>query len=102
MKWTENWGLTISKEKTVSTIFTSKRTGEAPPLIIAGSTIAYKSTVKFLGMQFDNRLTWGNHVNQTIAKFQKDLRLLRIISYDKIRADFITLKRIYISYFTKN
>ena len=95
--WTEKWGLTISKEKTVAIVFTSRHVGIPPSLMIEGYPIKYKNSVKFLGMHFDSRLTWATHINQTVAKCQKDLQLLRIISYDKSKSDFIILKRIYSS-----
>ena len=98
IKWTETWGLTLSKEKTVAIIFTSKRmTTPPPPLMLGTHPILYTNTVKFLGMQFDTRLTWANHINQIVAKCQKDVQLLRIISFNKIKSDVTTLKRIYTS-----
>ena len=95
--WAEIWGLTISKEKTVATIFTFKYISIPPSLMIKGYPIEYKNSVKFLEMHFDSRLTWATHINQTVAKSQKDLQLLRIISYDKTISDFMVFNRIYSS-----
>ena len=93
IKWTETWGLTLSKEKTVAIIFTSKHMITHPRRLKLGThPIQYMNTIKYLGMQFDTRLTWANHINKIVAKCQKDIQLLRIISFNKIKSDVITLK----------
>jgi hypothetical protein len=43
--------------------FRSLRRGQCPPVIINQAVIPQVETVKYLGIHFDKRLTWKNHVS---------------------------------------
>jgi len=67
------------------------------PLTLNSIQIKYAATYKFLGMIFDKKLTWKPHIQKLHARTQNDLRLLQIIAHCKWGADYISLRRIYLS-----
>lgn len=59
--WLEMWRITINVDKSNHVSFSLRR-DECPPLYLNGSEIPKTNVVKYLGMHFDKRLTWKNHV----------------------------------------
>ena len=95
--WSHTWGLKISSNKTIAMITTFKHTRNPIPLSIDNQPLTYATQAKFLGVIFDNRLTWNHHINYIKDRCEKDLQLLRIISYNRDSSDYTTLKHIYTS-----
>ena len=79
--WCDEWGFIINIKKTVSILFTHRRvTNLEIPFIINNSPIAHEQTCRFLGMQFDTRLTWNNHINYIIEHTKGRVNLIRMLS----------------------
>ena len=95
LRWSQKWGLKISTNKTTATIFTRKRISDPTPIKLGEHELEYVSEVKFLGVTFDSKLIWRTHIENIKQRCQRDLQLMRIISYDKRTADYETLKRIF-------
>lgn len=94
--WCESWGFKISVDKTVAVVFT-KRIQMAPfSLTIAGNAIKIEKSAKFLGLVWDGRLTWRQHIDLISIKCQKRLNLMRSVSGTKWGADAKSLKAIYV------
>ena len=64
-------------------------------LRINGSPVKVERKAKFLGIVFDSRLTWNDHVNYVVEKCKKRLNLLRAISGNSWGANKKTLLMIY-------
>ena len=62
---------------------------------INGKTIATAKTARFLGLTFDQQLTWKPHINNIIDKTKKKINLLRSITGQRWGANKATLLRIY-------
>ena len=79
--WCDTWGFKNSKTKTTAVIFSKKNDLESLiRMRIGDEDIRFESTVKFLGVIFDKRLTWTNHFNYIIDRCNKRLNLLRALS----------------------
>ena len=78
-EWCEIWGFKLSASKTTCVVFyrRTKYNTYKPKLRINGQEISIKSEVKFLGLNFDYRLTWQIHIEHIIAKCKKRLNLMR-------------------------
>ena len=96
--WSHSWGLRISTTKTSAIIFTNKRyPTPPPPLLFDASPLPYVPSVCFLGVTFDQRLTWGPHILQLRDRCRSDIRLLTVIASQRWGADYTTLRRLYTS-----
>ena len=98
-KWSKQWGFTINPLKTQVIIFSKKNNKKimdnAQKLTLLGKTIDYQKVIKFLGIHFDQFLTWKDHINSIKLRCNKDLQLLRMISGTDWGADKKSLMLLY-------
>lgn len=59
--WLKRWRIIINTEKSKHVTFTLRKE-ECPPIHINNSIIPKSNVVKYLGMHFDKRLTWKDHI----------------------------------------
>ena len=79
-RWSENWGIKLSKLKTVSMIFKNKLKGNIPlKLTLNNSLFAQVIQVKFLDVSFEQALTFKPHINYVVDKCKSGLNLLRVL-----------------------
>lgn len=96
--WCDRWGFTISTSKTVAVLFTRNPMMEIRNkvnLSINGQQLKVEKSAKFLGVVFDSRLNWRQHIDYVIAKCQKRLNLMRSVSGTTWGADRRPLLTIY-------
>lgn len=68
-KWTNQWKIKINAEKTEAIHFTNKKIlGNKPALKWKNTRIEWKNNVKYLGLTFNNKMSWKPH--WTIKKTQ--------------------------------
>ncbi len=96
-EWSQRWGLAISAEKTTAIMFTRSRRTPDQQLQLNGTNLQFVSQVRFLGVIFDQKLTWGPHIAGLASRCQADLRLLQVIAARRWGADATTLRRLYIA-----
>ena len=98
IKWCRTWGFILSKEKTVAITFHKRKENVNPtPLHIDKTNLQWKREVKFLGVVFDERLTWKAHINHIEDRCKKRMNLMRCISGQNWGADKKWLMHIYIA-----
>jgi len=92
--WCNMWGFKISIEKTQVIVFAKKKH--------SGVNLKYKDNclktvkkVKFLGMIFDSKLTWKDHITFIVDKCQMRINLLRCITRSHWGSGKDTLSYIY-------
>ena len=94
--WCNLWGFKISETKTTAIIFTRKRDQEKEIEIkIGNKQIKFEKEVKFLGVIFDQKLTWNQHTKYVIDKCKKRINLLRALSGTDWGANKKTLVMLY-------
>jgi ribonuclease HI len=94
--WANENGFKFSTSKTVCVHFCRQRgLHPDPELTLYGAPIPVVTQVKFLGIIFDNKLTFEPHIKQLKQKCQKALTLLRVISHMDWGGDRETLLRLY-------
>ena len=79
-KWCHENGFKISNSKTVGVLFTKKRNVPKIRIKIGSDLIKIDKTAKFLGVIFDNKLSWKPHIEYIINKCKKRMNLMRAIS----------------------
>ena len=94
-EWSQTTGFTFSTEKTKCIFFSKKTTNVSPLIKIYGRTLQFHDTVKFLGMTFDNRLTWKPHIQDLVLKCRKGLNILKVLSNRCWGTDTNVLLKVY-------
>ena len=95
-KWADERGFKFSPQKTTAVQFSRlRRVEQRPKLILKGSIIPYEDQVKFLGVTFDKKLTWGPHINELKIKVKKSLNILKVVSSFDWGADRKSLLKLY-------
>jgi len=61
--WWKNWKISINPSKSVSVLSSLRRTSTLPPLTFNNEPIAWKLSVKYLGVTLDKILTWWPHLS---------------------------------------
>ena len=78
-KWADENGFQFSQSKTVCTHFTQLRSANADPdLKLYGASIPVVNEFKFLGLIFDKKLTFKQHIRYLQDRCFKALNLLRL------------------------
>jgi len=77
--WCDNWGFKISLDKTVAVVF-SHRTNTHIDLTINNQAVKIDNKAKFLGLVFDSKLNWNEHIKYLEEKCKKRLNLMRAVS----------------------
>ena len=94
--WASARGFKFSSEKTKAIRFCRLRRREAiPTLFLDGSILPYEEKIKYLGIVFDQKLTFFNHINETVCNVKLRLNILKVVSSFNWGADRTTLLRIY-------
>ena len=78
--WCDSNGFKISMEKTVAVLFTHRRESIDSSLKLNGAYVKTDRKVKFLGLIFDSKLTWNDHVEHIVDKCKKRLNKMRAVS----------------------
>jgi len=95
--WTRATGFSFSPAKTVAMHICRKRNCPklAPNLSIDNNNIRTVDSQRFLGVIFDNSMTWKPHIKQLKTSCNKTLNIMKYLSHKKWGADRVTLLRLY-------
>ncbi|XP_057654757.1 uncharacterized protein LOC130893013 [Diorhabda carinulata] len=97
--WSNTNGLKFSETKTKCILFSRNvLSGEKPILILNGQNLEFVEYIKFLGITFDKKLTWKQHIDYLKKVCQNGLNLLKTIASHKWGADYKALIRSRIDY----
>jgi exonuclease III/ribonuclease HI len=94
--WCDTWGIKLSTSKSVGVLFTNKLlVNIEPPLTLNGAPLKMATSVKFLGLIFDHKLTWLEHAQYIDKRCKTRLNFMRGISGTEWGSDKTTLLTIY-------
>ena len=95
-KWADENGFKFSETKTVCMHFCNlRRLHDDPLLTIDNNVIPVVKEAKFLGILFDNKLSFIPHLRNLRDKCLKALNLLRVVAHRDWGGDFLTLIKLY-------
>src|SRR5215469_16029304 len=95
VKWADSHGFKFSASKTKAVLFHNKRKMVGvPSLNLYGELIPSTDNVRFLGLVFDRRLTWANHIRGLKESCKKPLEILKKLSRVTFGADRAILHRV--------
>ena len=77
-KYYKLWKISINTDKTALCLFTKRKTKQLPDetLTLHNKTIKWETSMKYLGVVLDKRLTLSEHVTKACAKTDAAIRLL--------------------------
>ena len=91
-------GLELSSEKTYLMLFNNGENPKTlPTLSLDNKPLAFKPTVKFLGVYITRKLNWRHHIEYLITKANKRLNFLKIINRQSWSQDTQTMLHLAIS-----
>ena len=94
--WANNHGFKFSAEKTTAVRFCrTRRREEIPTLFLEDNILLYEDKVKYLGIIFDRKLTFTDHINNIVVNVKQRCNILKVVSNLNFGADRTTLLRIY-------
>ena len=74
------WRIKLNAEKTwCQNFFINSENDNTPCLWLKGELLKYRKTCKFLGVTFDQKLTFTEHVNDIVNRSKKRLNLLKAL-----------------------
>ena len=95
-KWADAQGFKFSPQKTKAIRFSrTRKVEEVPTLFLNGNILPLEEEVKFLGVIFDQKLTFGPHINDLVLRVKKSINILKVVSHYDWGADRKTLLRLY-------
>lgn len=70
--WSAKWKIKINQNKCQAIHFSTRKPTTLPddPILINNHPLPWNPTAKYLGVRFDSRLTWSNHIHQIIDKME--------------------------------
>lgn len=74
-RWCERMNLSVNPNKTTLVMFTKNRPDSTKyqRLRLFGEELSYSSTVKYLGLIFDAKLLWNEHLDSVVKKAKNSL-----------------------------
>ena len=95
-QWADENGFKFSKTKTVCVHFCNKRKLHPDPsLCLYNAPIPVVTQTKFLGMIFDNKLSFVPHLQNLRTKCNKAMNILKVVSHRDWGGDSQTLLKLY-------
>ena len=96
VQWCDKWGFRISPMKTVAVMFSNDgKDHKLIPLVIKGKQIAYSKSAKFLGVIFDNRLNWIEHIDYLVGRCNQRINLMKSLKGSQWGANRQSLLTVY-------
>ena len=93
--WTNTWCVTINKEKSSATLFSLSTKAQPGNLTLEDATLQCKDQQTYLGVTFDKRLTWKQHIQNAEAKARRKLNIMRKLAGTQWGANEKILKNVY-------
>lgn len=97
--WSNKWRIKLNSQKTQCIMFTKKPTHRQPINIsLYGNPITITKTAKFLGVTFQQNMTWTTHISNITTEARKRLNHLKALTGKKNGASPETIIKVYTSY----
>jgi ribonuclease HI len=94
-EWAKTWGVQINKSKTITTLFSLSTKPENYTLMLDNTPLPKENNPVYLGLKFDQKLTWGSHIEDTERKATRRLQLMKKLSGTNWGADIQITRQVY-------
>ena len=85
-RWCAKWRIKLNPEKTKVIIFSKSRSAirAEPALSLYGDLLSYYPHIKFLGITFDNRMTFTKHFEEILERCNQKISSFKNIGQQKV------------------
>ena len=96
-RWCAKWRIKLNPEKTKVIIFSKSQSAirAEPALSLYGDLLSYYPHIKFVGITFDNRMTFTKHFEEILERYNQKFHHLRILVNKKWGPSPSTILQIY-------
>ena len=96
-RWCARWRIKLNSEKTKAVIFSRSQTAirAKPDLSLYGDLLSYYPHIQFLGITFDNKITFAKHFEEILERCNHKFQRLRILVNKKWDPSSTTILQIY-------
>ena len=96
-RWCAKWRIKLNPKKTKVIIFSKSQTAirAEPALSLYVDLLSYYPQIKFLGITFDNRMTFTKHFKEILERCNQKFHRLRILVNKKWGQSPLTILQIY-------
>ena len=80
-EWCNHWYMTLNNNKTMVLVVSISRTVSSPhgDLVLSGVSIRACPNIDILGVVFDSKLTFEDHVRGIVSRFSQRIGILRLV-----------------------
>ena len=93
--WADKWCVSINRDKTTGTLFTLSPKATPGRLTLSNTILKMEDQQTYLGVTFDKRLTWKQHITQAEGKARRKLNIMRKLAGTQWGANEQILKSVY-------
>ncbi|KAE9528623.1 hypothetical protein AGLY_012198 [Aphis glycines] len=93
--WSTQTGFKISSQKSQCIIFTNKKGQNHINVQLNDIPIPNKNTIKILGVYFDNKINWMQHLKHLKISLTRNLNIMKMLSHTTWEGDEHTLLKIH-------
>lgn len=94
-RWFQNWRLKPNPKKSQFIIFHHTLKPTSPSVVLINTIIKPSQSIKYLGIQIDNKINFKNHLNITKKKVTTRAKYFRSLTYKNLGINLKTASRIY-------
>lgn len=85
--WSLISGFKFSVKKTECVLFSKRKQIVSPQLFLGKQALQFVQSTRILGLLFDNKMTWNNHINKLADECKNRLNILKCLSHNNWGAD---------------
>ena len=75
--WAHKWCVSINQEKTAGTLFSLSPKSMPGRLSLGNTTLKMQNQQSYLGVSYDKKLTWKQHITKAKGKARGKLNIMR-------------------------
>jgi hypothetical protein len=94
-QWGKRWLIKFSPEKTKGILFSKLRKSVNPVLLFEGNEIEFVGSHRYLGLLFDTKLSWSQHIKSRVAMATTSINKLNAVARRRFGLPGLSHKFLY-------